>query len=50
MISTLAIFEDLYLWGHLKTLVQAAPIDNKEALHHRTVDVCQTISNYPRYL
>jgi hypothetical protein len=38
---------DFYLWGHLKTLVYAAPVDNKEALHHRTVDACQTIRNYP---
>jgi hypothetical protein len=26
---------DFYLWGHLKTLVYAAPVDNEEALHHR---------------
>jgi hypothetical protein len=38
---------DFYLWGHLKSLVHAAPVDNKEALHHRIVDVCQTIRNYP---
>jgi hypothetical protein len=38
---------DIYLWGHLKTLVYAAPVDNEEALHHRTVDACQTIRNYP---
>jgi hypothetical protein len=34
-----------YLWGHLKTLVYAAPVDNEETLHHRTVDACQTIRN-----
>jgi hypothetical protein len=38
---------DFYLWGHLKTLVYADPVDNEEALHHRIVDVCQTICNYP---
>jgi hypothetical protein len=25
----------------------AAPADNKEALHHRTADACQTIHNNP---
>jgi hypothetical protein len=34
---------DSYLWGHLKTLVYAAPVDNEEALHHRIVDASQTI-------
>jgi hypothetical protein len=24
-----------YLWGHLKTIVYAAPVDNEETLHHR---------------
>jgi hypothetical protein len=38
---------DFYLWGRLNTLVYAAPVDNEEALHHRIVDVCQTIHNYP---
>jgi hypothetical protein len=33
--------------GHLKTLVYAAPVDNEEALHHRIVDACYTIRNYP---
>jgi hypothetical protein len=33
--------------GTPKTLVYAAPIDNEETLHRRTVDVCQTIRNYP---
>jgi hypothetical protein len=28
--------------------VYAAPVDNEEALHRRTVDACQTIRNYPR--
>jgi hypothetical protein len=35
------------LWGHLKTLMYAAPVDNKVALRHRTEDACQTIRNYP---
>jgi hypothetical protein len=34
---------DFHLWGHLKTLVCAAPVDNVEALHYRVVDACQTI-------
>jgi hypothetical protein len=38
---------DSYLWGYINTLVYAAPVDNEEALHHRTVDACQTIRNYP---
>jgi hypothetical protein len=38
---------DIYLWGRLKTLVYAAPVDNEEALHNCTVDACQTIRNYP---
>jgi hypothetical protein len=38
--------QDLYLWGHLRPLVYAAPVDNKEVLH-RTVDACRTIPNYP---
>jgi hypothetical protein len=38
---------DFYLWRHLKPLVYAAPVDNEEALHHRVVDACQTIRNYP---
>jgi hypothetical protein len=46
MASTLARF-DFYLWRHLKTLVYAAPVDNEGALHHRTVDACQTIRIYP---
>jgi hypothetical protein len=32
--------------GTPKTLVYAAPVDNEEALHHRSVDACQTIRNY----
>jgi hypothetical protein len=34
-----------YLWEHLETFVYAAPVDSEEALHHRTVDACQTICN-----
>jgi hypothetical protein len=36
-----------YLWGHLKTPVYAAPVDNQEAHHHPTVDASQTILIYP---
>jgi hypothetical protein len=38
---------DFYLWGHQKTLVYAAPVDNEEAPRYRIVDACQTIRNYP---
>jgi hypothetical protein len=38
---------DFYMWKHLKFLVYAAPIDNKEALHNRIVEACQTIRNFP---
>jgi hypothetical protein len=38
---------DLYLWGHLNTLVCATPVDKEEALHHHIVDASQTIRNYP---
>jgi hypothetical protein len=38
---------DIYLWGHLNTLVYAAPGDNEETLHPYTVESCQTIGNYP---
>jgi hypothetical protein len=27
--------------------VNAAPVDNEEALQHRIVDACQTTRNYP---
>jgi hypothetical protein len=35
-----------YLWGHLKTRVHIAPVDNEEALHHHIVDACLTLRNY----
>jgi hypothetical protein len=38
---------DFCLWGHLKSLVYAAPVDNEEVLHHRILDVCQAMRNYP---
>jgi hypothetical protein len=38
---------DFYLCGHLNTLVYAAPVDNEEALYHRTVYACQTTRTYP---
>jgi hypothetical protein len=37
----------VYLWRHLNTLVYAAPVDNEETLHNRTVNACQTVRNYP---
>jgi hypothetical protein len=33
--------------GHLKTFVYVAPVDNEETLHHRTMNACQAIRNYP---
>jgi hypothetical protein len=52
MPSMLVIFESSGLLpvGHLKTLVYAAPVDNKEALHQRIVDACQTVRNCPASL
>jgi hypothetical protein len=38
---------DFYLWGHLNTLVYAAPVGNEETLHRCIVDACQTILNSP---
>jgi hypothetical protein len=38
---------DLYLWGHQKSLVYSAPVDNEETFHHRIADACQTIHSYP---
>jgi hypothetical protein len=38
---------DFYPWRHLNTFLYAAPVDKEEALHHRTVDACQTIRNCP---
>jgi hypothetical protein len=38
---------DFYLWEHLKIFVYAAAVDNEAALHHRIVDACQNIRNYP---
>jgi hypothetical protein len=37
---------DFYLWGHLKSLVYAVPVDNEEALHHCIVDACKTYGSY----
>jgi hypothetical protein len=36
-----------YLWGHLKPVVYAAPVAHEWTLHHRIVDTCHTIRNYP---
>jgi hypothetical protein len=41
---------DVYLWGHLKTVVYAVPVDNEETLYHHILNACQTICNYPRIL
>jgi hypothetical protein len=37
----------LYLCGYLKPIVYTAPADNEETFHHRIVDACHTIRNYP---
>jgi hypothetical protein len=49
MASTLAGLEScgFLLVGAPKILVHAAPVDSELALHHRVVDDCQTIRNYP---
>jgi hypothetical protein len=49
MASTLARFESSGFLpvGTPNSFVYAAPVDNGEALHHRTVDGCQIIRNYP---
>jgi hypothetical protein len=56
MASTLGRFESsrFLLVGTTKNscvcvcvCVCEAPADNEEALHHRIVDACQTIRNYP---
>jgi hypothetical protein len=36
-----------YLWGHLRTLLYASPVDNKMAPPHRLVDACRIIRNCP---
>jgi hypothetical protein len=49
MASTSARFESsgFVPVGTIKTVVCVAPVDNKDALHHYTVDDCQTMCNYP---
>jgi hypothetical protein len=45
MASTPARFQSS---GYLPTtLVRAAPVDNEEALHHRSVCACQSMRNCP---
>jgi hypothetical protein len=41
---------DFYLWGQLRALVYAAPVDNEVALHLPTVDACQTYRQLPRHI
>jgi hypothetical protein len=41
---------NFYPWGHLKSLVYAALVDNEQSLHYRIVDASQTICNYPASL
>jgi hypothetical protein len=37
---------NFYLWGHLKSRLYAAPIDNEEALYRLIMDACLTTRNY----
>jgi hypothetical protein len=32
---------DMYLWGHIKSLVYAAPVSNEWTLDYRIVDACR---------
>jgi hypothetical protein len=47
MASTLSRLDSLglYLGGHLRPLVYAAPVDNEEARHHSIADACQAVCN-----
>ncbi|KAJ8895195.1 hypothetical protein PR048_000520 [Dryococelus australis] len=38
---------DCYLWGHLKALVYASPVDDMDTLRKRTVAGCKTICHFP---
>jgi hypothetical protein len=38
---------NFYLWGHLKALVYAAPVDTQETLHHRIVNAVRGFANNP---
>jgi hypothetical protein len=38
---------DFYLWGHLKTQVYSASIENEETLYQRSFSACQAIRNRP---
>jgi hypothetical protein len=38
---------DFYRWGHQKTVVSAAPVDNEETFRRRIEDSCQSVLNYP---
>jgi hypothetical protein len=49
MASTIVRFESSAFLpvGTPKTPVCITPVDNEERLHHRIVDACQTVRNYP---
>ncbi|EZA55638.1 hypothetical protein X777_04330, partial [Ooceraea biroi] len=38
---------DFFLWGQLKSLVYATPIQNEEDLRNRIIDGCERIRNTP---
>lgn len=38
---------DFFLWGHLKSLVYASPIEDEEMLRNRIINSCETIRNTP---
>ena len=41
---------DFFLWGHLKALVYATPVDHVDDLLERIVEGCNTISTTPDIL
>jgi hypothetical protein len=50
MAFTLHARSESSVFLHIQTVTYAAPVDNEEASHHRTVDACQTIHSYPWHL
>ena len=45
-----SVLLNFYLWGHLKSLLHSAQIQNEETLHLNISDACQTICNRPENL
>jgi len=38
---------DLFLWGHIKTLIYTSPVDSEEDLIARIVELAATIRQHP---